>query len=245
MRTQILNFSFEVKSLQTRQFEGHAAVFKNVDLGGDIIIPGAFSETLTKHKAAGALPQMFWMHQPDQVPGKWLEMNEDTTGLYVKGVLAETQLGEEMHTLLGMKAVRGMSIGYSLPRKYDGNGRRLDVDWDDDGHRILKQIDLWEASLVSLAMNPLAQVERSKSRLSRDGEYVPTVREVERSLRDVGYTKSAARIIASRFLDDDGPGGMLDGHRRDAGTVDDEAAVEVLKLIERTNALMLEGTFRK
>ena len=66
-------------------------------------MPGAYKRSLAEHRKDGALPQMFWMHQMDQVPGMWLEMEEDKKGLYVKGTLADTALGNEMHTLLGMK----------------------------------------------------------------------------------------------------------------------------------------------
>jgi HK97 family phage prohead protease len=82
------------------QFEGHGAVFGNVDLGGDVILPGAFKRTLAEHKANGSLPAMFWMHNPDRVPGKWLEVAEDDKGLAVKGELAQTDLGKEIHILL-------------------------------------------------------------------------------------------------------------------------------------------------
>jgi HK97 family phage prohead protease len=80
----------------------------------------------------------------------WTEMREDDKGLYVKGVLADTQLGNEMQTLLNMKAVRGLSIGFSFTRQYDGEGRRTDVDWDEDGNRLIKDVNLWEVSIVSL-----------------------------------------------------------------------------------------------
>src|SRR5215211_7079125 len=177
---QRLNLSLEIKSLGPREFEGHGSVFKNVDLGGDIVMPGAFKRTLAKQKADGALPQMFWMHKPDSVPGVWTEMGEDDKGLYVRGELVDTPLGNEMRTLLTRKAVRGLSIGYQTK----------DFDFDGDGNRLLKEIELWEVSLVSLAMNPLARVEAMKSRLSASGEYVPTEREFEQHFRQMGCSKN-------------------------------------------------------
>ncbi len=192
---ETLSLGLEIKALSDRQFEGHGSIFGNVDLGGDIVARGAFTGSLAAHKAAGRMPQMFWMHQPDQVPGKWLEMREDTKGLYVKGQLAPTPLGDEMYTLLGMKAVGGLSIGY----------RTLEREWrEDEEHgavRVLKAVDLWEVSLVSLAMNPLARVTGAKARLSDRGEYVPTARELERILRDAGCSKSVAMRVVSKTLE--------------------------------------------
>ena len=219
-----LSTRLEIKTLSKRQFEGHGSIFGNVDLGGDVVIPGAFKGTLERHKKDGMLPQMYWMHDPSLVPGKWLEMDEDDKGLYVKGELAETQLGEEMYTLLNMKAVRGMSIGYVT----------LERDYDKEGNRLLKEIDLWEVSLVSLAMNPKAQVTGMKSRLSAKGEYVPVLNEVKRhledSLRDVGYSNLQAKKLVSKLSDGLSLEELLDESHRDDGMSDDEK-----KALQRLN----------
>lgn len=189
-----LAIPLEIKALGKREFEGHGSVFGNTDLGGDVVMPGAFSRTLAKHRTEGNWPQMFWMHNPSQVPGKWLEMSEDENGLRVKGVLADTPLGNEIHTLLTMDAVRGLSIGYQV----------TDDEWKDDGTRLLKEVELWEVSVVSLPMNPLAQVAHAKSRLSERGEYVPTAREFEKTLRDVGCSQRVAKTILSKIYDGEG-----------------------------------------
>lgn len=189
-----ISVPLQIKALSDREFEGHGSVFKNVDLGGDIVAPGAFKRSLAQHKKAGSLPQMFWMHDPSRVPGKWLDMHEDDHGLKVRGVLADTPLGNEVHTLLKMEAVRGLSIGY----------RTLDQDWTDDGDRVIKEAELWEVSVVSLPMNPLAQVAHVKSQLSAAGEYVPTPREFERILRDVGCSRMVAKTILSKLFDETG-----------------------------------------
>jgi HK97 family phage prohead protease len=223
-----LTIPLEIKSLTEREFEGHGSVFKNVDLGGDIVLPGAFKRSLKEHRDAGALPQMFWMHDPSRVPGKWLEMSEDKKGLAVRGVLADTDLGNEIHTLLKMDAVRGLSIGYVT----------RDQDFDKDGNRLIKEADLWEVSVVSLPMNPLAQVAHVKSRLSAAGEYVPTVREFERHLRDVGCSQKVAKILISKMFDDDDSNGMLDA-QRDA-EVNDEALKAAQSVLERIQVASLK-----
>lgn len=183
----------QIKSLQNREFEGYGSIFGNTDLGGDVVAKGAFTRSLKKYGGNGSLPLMFWAHDPAQVPGKWLEMSEDTNGLYVKGMLADTQLGNEVRTLLGMGAVRGLSIGYQT----------VDQDYTKDGVRVIKDAELWEVSVVSLPMNPLATVEHVKSRLSASGEYVPTVREFEHYFREIGCSKNVARKLISKIFDDD------------------------------------------
>jgi HK97 family phage prohead protease len=61
-----------------------------------------------------------------------------------------------------MEAVTTLSIGFAI-KDY-----RNDISQDDDGHRILKNIDLWEVSLVSLPANPQAQVTAVKHGMDAD-----------------------------------------------------------------------------
>ena len=184
----------EIKGLAEREFEGHGSIFGNTDYGGDIVMPGAFKRSLAQHRKSGGLPAMFWMHDAAKVPGKWLDMHESRKGLSVKGVLAPTPLGDEVHTLLKMEAVSGMSIGY----------RTLDQDYDTDGNRLIKEAELWEVSVVSLPMNPLAQVTHVKTRLSERGEYVPSIREFENILREVGCSKDVSKRIITKVYEDEG-----------------------------------------
>jgi len=58
--------------------------------------------------------------------------------------------------------------------------------------------------VVSLPMNPLAQIMHVKTRLSAAGEYVQTSREFERTLRDVGYSRTVARKIVAVLRPDSG-----------------------------------------
>ena len=223
-----LTIPLEVKNLKNKEFDGHGSIFGNEDLGGDIVLPGAFNATLADHREKGTLPQMFWMHDPSRVPGKWLSMGEDSNGLKVKGVLADTPLGDEIHTLLTMEAVKGLSIGY----------RVVEDDWTKDGQRLLKQVDLWEVSVVSLPMNPLAQVVHAKSQLSQRGEYVPTAREFEHTLRDVGCSQRVAKRILAK---------VYDGEVRDVLTGDDDEECDVLSvmkaMVEDSEARQIKLTF--
>lgn len=209
-----LTIPLEVKALHDREFEGHGSIFGNEDLGGDVVMPGAFNRSLNKHQETGSLPQMFWMHNPEKVLGKWTEMSEDDSGLRVKGVLADTPLGNEIRTLLKMDAVKGLSIGYST----------VDSDYDRSGVRMLKDLELWEVSVVSLPMNPLAQVAHAKSQLSARGEYVPTSREFEQTLRDVGCSQKVAKRILSK---------VYEGESREVQTQDeDDEGRDVLEALE-------------
>lgn len=233
MTTQHSSFDFELKAIGPREFEGYGSIFGNEDLGGDVVVPGAFAKTIASHKDGGTMPLMFWMHQPDQVPGVWTDMQEDRKGLYVRGELVDTQLGRDVRTLLQKKAVRGLSIGY-MPK---------DTDWH-GATRLLKQVDLHEVSIVSMAMNPLAEVEAVKARLSANGEYVPTEREIEEHFRKMGCSKNVARSLIARLFDGGlNAGGMPGGSRWDAGkaaaTEEKDAVLALNRLLDVIGAQAL------
>lgn len=176
-----------VKTLGTREFVGHGATFGNVDLGGDIIAPGAFSKSLAQHQSAGTWPVMAWAHDTSKIPGRWLDIREDARGLAVHGILADTPLGNEVHTLLKMEAVCGLSIGYQT----------LDHSFDRDGHRLLKQVALHEISVVPLPMNPRATVAGVKR-----GDLANTIGDIrtyENFVRSAyGLSRGGAKRLASK-----------------------------------------------
>jgi HK97 family phage prohead protease len=165
-----------------RTFEGYGSVFGVIDSYGDVVMPGAFTQTIRKAEALGRMPAMLWQHDPSQVIGVWRSMREDAHGLHVVGELADTQLGREAYALLKMGALSGLSIGYSLSGEhYD---RERDV-------RELTGIDLWETSLVTFPANTDARVAAVKD--ARSGGY----RGLERILREAGFSRSEAKAVAT------------------------------------------------
>lgn len=177
---------FEIKSLDDKgEFEGYGSIFGNVDLGGDVVMPGAFSKSLASHQEKGTMPALLWQHDPSQPIGTYTEMREDEKGLWVKGKLTlAVQKAQEAYALLKDRAVRGLSIGYEIK---DGAFNKESKVYE------LKEVDLWETSVVTFPMNPLAQVYAAKTRLS-SGETI-SKRDLELVLRDAGLSRSQAKAL--------------------------------------------------
>lgn len=183
MDTAKLEFPIEFKQLANGEIEGWASTY-DVDLGRDKVLPGAFATTLRKSK--GIVPMLF-NHDRDKIVGVGVSASEDQRGLYVKAKIAMgTQLGRETHELMSMGALKGLSIGYTIPEK--------GFVWDGE-IRLLKTIELMEYSATPFPMNPQAQIARVKC----IAEMTP--REVEDKLRDVFGLKQqeAKRVIAEGF----------------------------------------------
>lgn len=128
---------------------GYASLFGQPDNGGDIVERGAYSASLEKLRSTGRNVKFLWQHDPLKPIGVWDEIREDENGLFVKGrLLTETQSGHEAAVLVSSGAIDGLSIGYRTKRsERDGQGRR-----------VLKEVELWEVSLVTFPMLNEARV---------------------------------------------------------------------------------------
>jgi HK97 family phage prohead protease len=186
MEHKFLVFPCELKATDDKgTFEGYGSVFGNIDAYKEIVEPGAFRESL---ETLG-LPSMLWQHNPDQPIGVYTEVREDETGLFVKGQInLDVQSGKEGYSLLKQGALRGLSIGFRTRKR----------EYDEDQNVVrLKQVDLYEVSLVTFPANRLATVDKVKS--LPDNE-----RDFEKFLRDAGYSRSdAKRITACGFKGSD------------------------------------------
>lgn len=172
-------------------FEGYASVWNIVDQGGDSVQPGAFIEGLTKAKADGRMIPMLWQHDRTKPIGVWVDIAEDTKGLYVKGKLLVDDVADARaaYALMKAKAIGGLSIGYRIPMGgAEEDSKRRGV-W------LLKKLDLIEISLVTIPMLTQAKVVAVKNIL--ESGRVPTVREFEGFLRDAGFSREKATAIAS------------------------------------------------
>ena len=92
---------------------------------------------------------MLWQHNTTQPVGVWESATETPQGLYVKGRILDTTLGNDVYKLLQAGAIDTMSIGYTV------NDSSTDYQ---AGVRQLKEVDLWEVSLVTFPANDQAKI---------------------------------------------------------------------------------------
>lgn len=175
----------EIKELSDDgSFSGYGSVFGNVDYYGDVVEAGAFTKTL-----AAKMPAMLWQHDSAEPIGVWTKIAEDEKGLYMEGRLLTGKVARasEAHELLKAGAIKGLSIGYR-PKAWEWS--KDDIG---DSIRYLKEIDLWEVSLVTFPANEAAVVTSVKS--------LESIRDIEETLRDAGFSRSEAKSLISRVKD--------------------------------------------
>ncbi len=214
-KTKTADFKFQLKKVSDDgTFEGYAAVFDNVDYGGDIIAPGAFAETIAEIEKSGRKLVMLWQHNADQPIGVFDKVVEDSKGLFVQGrLLLEVEKAAEALALLKGGAISGLSIGYGC------DVYEMDTEtWV----RTLKQVSLWEVSLVTFPMNDEARVDAVKKRIA-SGDLPESIKDFEKFLRDAGFSVSNAKAIAGH-----GIRGLL----RDASDETDDQAKSVVSILK-------------
>ena len=187
---QRLDIPLKIKSVsETGEFEGYGSVFGVEDSYSDVVVKGAFQKSLALWAEKGRLPSMLWQHKMSEPIGIYTEMKEDDHGLYVKGrlLIDGDDLAKRAHAHAKAGSLGGLSIGFILK------------DWEYDSQKgvyLLKEIDLWEVSLVTMPANDEARISEVKSMLEK-GE-TPSPSKIERALRDVGFSRSQAKTFMSK-----------------------------------------------
>jgi HK97 family phage prohead protease len=201
--------SLELKADDAGIVEGYGSVFGGVDSYGDKIVPGAFAASIAARK-----PKMLWQHRMDKPIGVWDEVAEDGKGLRLKGRLASTAQAQEARELVKMGAMDGLSIGFrTLSDQMEGNTR------------LLKEIDLWEVSFVTIPADAAATVTGIKS--------LATEREIEDALRSIGFSRREAKAFIAR-----GWGGVSD--LRDADGAHPDLALRDAEAVKSQLSTLLE-----
>jgi len=127
---------------------GLAWKFGAPDRVGDWIERGAFKAVKLP------MPMLFAHDQRDPV-GIWDTAEEKADGLHLAGRLLvdDVARAREVHALVKSGAVRGLSIGFLRKQATARPG----------GGRLIRSLELLEASLVTLPMHPGAKVTSAKS----------------------------------------------------------------------------------
>jgi HK97 family phage prohead protease len=196
LKRKTRDFELTLKEVSDEgEFSGYGSVYDVIDFYGEVVAPGAFANSLRTWADKGRLPPALWQHMSTEPVGPFTLMREDKKGLYVEGQLLvnDVQRAREARALMKAKAVSGMSIGFDVVVEEFNKETKLIT---------LKEIDLWEVSIVTFPANEAAQIENVKAVMAeiRDSGKLPTLKSFEGFLREAGFSKSHATVIASRGL---------------------------------------------
>ena len=127
------------------RFAGYAALFDVADAARDTIVKGAFARTLAQRQQSREAIPLYWQHRPDQQIGTVELAEEDARGLRVIARIDNPDA--RAAAALAAREVNGLSFGYRA-RGYENTPQG----------RVLREVDLFEVSLVTHPLQPGARV---------------------------------------------------------------------------------------
>lgn len=158
-------FSFKVQETKEVNIDGinygivrgYASTYGNVDRGNDRVVAGAFTNSLNRYRENNRPIKMYYQHDSKEIIGGFPidKIKDDGNGLYVEGQInLDVQRGREVYALAKQGIIQDFSIGYTV-EDYDLN----------KGIRELKELELWEISMVGEPMNPEARIMSVKAKM--------------------------------------------------------------------------------
>jgi HK97 family phage prohead protease len=147
MQTKHSNLELKVDAQGT--FTGLLSPYNVRDNGSDVVVPGAFAKNIAQK---GNVRPLLFAHETAQPVGT-VTLDDRADGLWVRGeLLLDIPDGKKAYRLLQAKVITGLSIGY----------RTIKEDFS-AGVRYLRELALYEASLVLFPMNEAALIESVKA----------------------------------------------------------------------------------
>jgi hypothetical protein len=158
------------------EFEAIVSVFGNADSWGDVVMPGAFADSLAAWKASPDRMPVYWSHRMDdprynigavleaeelaagdpRIP-EWADQHvKDHGGLWVKGQLdtgADFPIARMAGHLLRERRVSQFSFAYDV----------MDEVKNANGHNELRKLWIHEVSPTQVGMNQLTELIGAKS----------------------------------------------------------------------------------
>ncbi len=196
MPNKALDLGFEIKEVsEDGVFVGLASTYDNVDLGGDVVRPGAFKKTINEMKSVPILLG----HDSDKVIGEGT-LRDSKDGLVIEGKLDIDIDPEAATTHKKMKRgrIKGLSIGFTTVK-----------DAIKDGVRELLELKVWEVSLTPFPMNthafvtavkelPLTSEPPSTPEVEPPAAVVPAERKTAEPVIDHSLATSLSQLLGAQ-----------------------------------------------
>src|SRR6476659_4094433 len=112
--------TFNLKSSTNKEVKisGYASVFGKTDHHNDVIIQGAFADSIAKHhQSCGSAIKLLWQHDHTKPIGIISNIIEDNKGLLVEACInKDLRQTNEIVSLINQGAVDSLSIGFNIEK---------------------------------------------------------------------------------------------------------------------------------
>ena len=156
--------TLDVKAVDSdsRIIKGYAAIWGKVDSCGDLLVKGCCDKSLQERGTESQTNRKILLlnqHRMSEPLGKPTVLKSDDTGLYFECPIDDIQRGNEALTQIKSGTINQVSIGFNYV--WDKCEYKESVEVDGEIYNdvfVVKEIILWEISLVSFGMNEYTSV---------------------------------------------------------------------------------------
>ena len=155
-----LTKSFEMKANENGVIEGYFSTYdKTPDSYGDIIEPGAFTETFKRRKESGHPFPLCFNHDFSAIIGAVDSVEDTEKGPFISAHFLDTQLAQDVRKMLLSGAI------YQFSFAYDVLERRMPTKEEKDAgvENVLTELEVFEISVVTVPANQNAVATEVKS----------------------------------------------------------------------------------
>ena len=152
--------SFEMKAADNGLIEGYFSTYeKTPDSYGDIIEPGAFTETIKAREETGHPFPLCFNHDFSAVIGAVDSVKDTEKGPFISAHFLDTQLAQDVRKMLQSGAI------YQFSFAYDIKGRRNPTEEEEKEGvmNVLTDLEVFEISVVTVPANQNAVATEVKS----------------------------------------------------------------------------------
>ncbi len=147
---------FQMKSVgESGSISGYFSTYDRIpDSYGDVIAPGAFTDTIKSREDSGHPFPLCWNHDLDQIIGKVDSIEDTEKGPLMTASFFDTPLAQEKRAIVQSGVVYQFSFAYDILDQ----GPAEDIKANE-----LRKLDLFEVSVVPIPANQNAVVTDVKS----------------------------------------------------------------------------------
>lgn len=155
-QVRALPTDFDVAKIEVgedRKIKGYAIVWGTKNSHDEIVLKGATLNSLNARGVGSTRNpiQFLYQHRTDEPIAKIDVLEEDDYGLYFEATIIKTQAGDDLIEKINAGVLRQLSYGFSYiwdKTEYD----------DEEDAYILREIKLWEISIVTFSSDESAQL---------------------------------------------------------------------------------------
>lgn len=166
MPTRLKDFKINIKAgpddgLAEGEFTAYASVFGNKDSYGDVVMPGAFTDTLAEWKDSGnVIPLLFGhnMSDPDYNIGYVKDAEQDDHGFLTRNQLdLDNSKAVQVYRLIKGRRLSQMSFAYDVLEGGEAQREKSAGDGTETVYE-LRKLKLYEVSVVPIGANQETEI---------------------------------------------------------------------------------------